>query len=168
VSGHDLRDDYDDEPRRERHLPDRLVQWLAGAVEAFGRLQLLCSVVGLLAGTVWVFEILLDPQVPGRVRTAGISIILASLWGIGWNALVVAGARDMRRYQRYRLVMLAAVLSALPIPFVYFAPCSFPVSIGAIIVLLAPDVRARFEAVARGKMNAASPEARDARRTDAS
>lgn len=151
---HDEREDYDDEPWRKRSDGDVPVQWIASSISTFGLLQLLCSAAGLLGGTVSVFVLLLDPESAGPGESVRIILVfLIYLLGVGSNALVMRGARDMRRYRRYRLAVLAAALSILPVPLVFFGPCSVPLGISALVVLLRPDVRARFAAVARGTIN---------------
>jgi hypothetical protein len=76
---------------------------------------------------------------------------------IVWNLVILWGAWGMHRFRRYRLSVLAGVMSLLPAPFIYCAPISVPLGIWALIVLVRPDVRARFAAVARDTIKEATP-----------
>ena len=82
---------------------------------------------------------------------------------VALNVFVVGGVRCMAKFRSFRLVLWAVGLSFLPVPFVSCGMASIPLSIWALVVLLTRDVRARFEAVARGTMTPAPVESPDAR-----
>lgn len=172
VSGHDERDDYDDEPWRKRRLPEELLRTPAAMLSTFAVIQMGFSALGVIVLLVAVGRALLDPapadpdweDLAWYEAAAVVAMVLAGVGAvIVWNWLIIRGAARMRTCRNYRLALAAAFLSILPVPFYYCGPISAPAAIWALVILLRRDVRARFEAVARGTMTAPPPEAPDAR-----
>jgi hypothetical protein len=168
VSGHDEREDYDDEPWRKRRPPDESIRWAASTIWAFGQVQLILSGLGFFFAA-WVAILTAFDEGIGKDAEPFEVVLFAasSVAAIAWNAVVIRAANRMRQFRRYRLAVLGSAMSVLPVPFFYFAIFSFPLGVYSFILLMRSDVRARFAAVARGTMKAAPPEAPDARRTDA-
>jgi hypothetical protein len=159
MSGHDPRDDYDDEPWKRRANPDTLVHWPAALMSAIALIQLGFSAICF----VWLPVVLVwswfdpdyfDNDVVWYEMVLG---TLAAAVCIVINWLAFRGAVKLRTFKNYRFVVVSVILSALSLPFFYCGLLAFPVAIWAIVILLHPDVRARFETVARGKMNTGSP-----------
>src|SRR6185503_10066851 len=85
------------------------------------------------------------------------------LLATAWTMFVMRAANAMRRYRRYWAAVAAAVMTMFSVPFVYLAVVQFPIAVWVLLVLSRRDVRARFEAVARGTMVSGHTEATDAR-----
>ena len=173
MSGHDLRDDYDDEPWKGRATPEQLLRTPATIIEVFGAIQLGLSLLGFVVALVAIVWGMIDPAAVDAENMTWYEalavLVLALVLGlvpIIWNLTIIRGAGGMRACRNYRLAISAAGLSFLPLPPYYCLPISAPVAVWALVVLLRRDVRARFRAVARGTMNPAPLEALNARRTD--
>jgi len=166
VSDDDERDDYDDEPWRKRPDVAQWVHWPALFLGGFAVVQLLLSIAGCLwlpGAMVWKW---IDPEFYDDDGPQWPEVIIGTLvffCCVALNAFVIIGVRRMAKFRSYRLVLWAVGLSFLPLPLVSCGMVSVPLSIWALVVLLNRDVRARFEAVARGTMIEAPPETPDAR-----
>jgi hypothetical protein len=156
MTGHDEREDYDDEPWRGRATAEQQVRTPATIIEVFGAIQLGLSVLGFLAGAVVIVWGTIDPaavdaedmtwyEAAGLLALAGLAIL--------WNWVVVRGAGRMRACRSYRLAVAAAILSFVGCPLYYCFLISAPVAIWALVVLARRDVRAHFQAVASGARN---------------
>ena len=77
--------------------------------------------------------------------------------------LVMRGAGDMRRFRRYWWAVTAGVLTLFAIPIIHLGVFQLPLGLWVLQVLARRDVRARFDAVARGTIPSAPTEASDAR-----
>lgn len=166
MSEHDEREDYDDEPWRGRPTPEQQVRTPATIIEVFGAVQLGFSILGfVVAVVVIVWGVIDPPAVDAEDMTwyEALAVLAACLFAIAWNWVVVRGAGRMRACRNYRLAVTATVLSFVPLPIYYCGPICAPVAVWALVVLARRDVRARFEAVARGKMMSGPTEASDAR-----
>ena len=167
---HDERDDYDDEPRGRPLAPDHVVRWPANVMWGLGWLQLIFT--QFFAVLLVTVEILVNFVDGGKT--------LADLWRdfedldsyyapVAWllmtgcNIFVIRAGNDMRSFRRYWRVVVAAVMTTLAVPFVYFAVFQLPLGIWILVVIARRDVRARFEAVARVKMTMSPTEASNAR-----
>jgi len=155
--GHDERDDYDDE-RWDYQLPrTSVVRWPASAMWA-------CGVVQLLGVQVWVgFVALLLVLVDLVDDDPALSDVWRkvcgepALWGTfaAWPfatacaLFVIRGANDLRRFRRYRWVVVAAVLTVFSVPVPCLAVLQVPVGVWVLLLLARRGVRARFEADAR-------------------
>jgi len=151
VSEHDLRDDYDDEPWRKRPKAESLVQWPASIISTFGVLQFAFSLISAawMTGVLvwhWIDPTFFNNEVIWFEVVAGIG---ATMLCAVLNWVVLRGARAMRSFRNYKLAVIGAALFFFSLPFFYCGLVTIPVSVWAIFVLLHPDVRARFEAVAR-------------------
>jgi hypothetical protein len=155
VTEHDERDDYDDEPWRRRATPEQRLRTPASVIAAFGAIQLGFSILGGIATAIVICWALFDPAaVDAEDMTWYEAVAVLAIVGlmVAWNWLIVRGAARMRNCLNYRLAVLAAVLSFFAAPFYYCIPIYAPVAVWALLILLRRDVRARFEAVARGTM----------------
>jgi hypothetical protein len=166
VSGHDERDDYDDEPWRRRPDPAALVHWPALLLCTFGIIQLGFAVVGCIwlpGALVWSW---IDPEFFGDDGPEWLGVLIGTLAVaacVGQNAVIVVGMRRLARFRSYRLVLWAVILSFLPLPIVYCGLVTLPLSVWALFAVLNRDVRARFAAVARGTIIPDPAETPDAR-----
>jgi hypothetical protein len=150
VSGHDERDDYDDEPWRRRAKPQQLVRVPAAIIEVLAAVQLAFSLLGCLAPAVFIVWDLVDPAGPESMsRDEAVLVTLAFGLCLAWNWVVVRGVGRMLRCRNYRMALTAAVMANLPLPFFYLRAVSIPVAIWAVTILGRRDVRAHFRAVAR-------------------
>jgi hypothetical protein len=146
VTGHDPRDDYDDEPWRRRWRTEEYVLVPASSIIAFAVIQ-----------CVWAVFASAIPEV-FYVTEAGPNLTIpVGAVAIAWNVVILWGAWRMHEFRRYRLSVLAALMSLLPVPFIYCAPISLPLGIWTLVVLCRPDVRARFEAVFRRAADSTPP-----------
>jgi len=163
MSEHDQREDYDDEPWKGRLAPKHFVRWPASAMWAFGLVQLLLSIVGLILLGLAVLE----RAVAGQDNAAGswqslflsddfLIILFVCVIGTTANLVVMRGAAGMGRFRRYSWAVAASVLLVLSVPFIYFAVFTVPLGIWALIVLCRRDVRARFGANARKQTSGAA------------
>jgi hypothetical protein len=171
VNTHDEREDYDDEPRDRPLAPEGVMRWPASVMWAFGLFQFIgAQVVAAFLVALIVFFNFIDGdetlssfwdhvQTVPELGLFPLSWILATVW----TFLLMRSANDMRQFRHYNSVVLAVIMFTLSVPFVFLAIFQLPIGLAILTVLLQRDVRARFEAVARGKMNAAPPEAPDAR-----
>ena len=158
MSEYDERDDYDDEPRNRPLAPDHVMRWPASTMWAFGLLQL------IFTQTIMTFLIVVTVVVnfvDGDKTLADFWAHVTSnpeLWlgplgwllATAWTAFVIRAANGMRRYQRYWSAVTAAVLTMFSVPFFYLVVIQLPIGVWVLVVLARRDVRARFEAVARG------------------
>jgi hypothetical protein len=155
-------DDYDDEPWRPRASPEKLLLIPASILGAFGAIQLAFTILGCVAMAVlvvWSFFESDDVADLDRTEDTVLAIVVclgASLLP-ATNFIIFRGAKRMRSCRNYRLAVAAAVLSLVSLPFFYFIPIAAPVAVWTLIVLSRPDVRARFDAVARDKMTKSIP-----------
>jgi hypothetical protein len=158
MSDHDPRDDYDDELARGPLAPEHIVRWPASAMWAFGLLQLIFAQmwVALLATTIVLTNFVDDDKTVSEVwdrfkHTEAFWLTLAG-WPVATfcTILVMRGGNDLRRFRRYPWVAAGTVLMMLAVPFFYLAVIQLPLGLWVLYFLLRRDVRARFEAVARG------------------
>jgi peptidoglycan/LPS O-acetylase OafA/YrhL len=169
VSEHDPRDDYDDEPWRSRPKMEAMVQWPASIISAIGMIQLALSVVSVawMTGVLvwhWFDPAYFNNEVIWYEVLAGIA---AALLCVALNWVILRGARALGSFPSYPLAVAGVILFFFSLPFFYCGVVTLPVGVWAVVVLLNPDVRARFRAVARGTVVLTLPEARD-RGTDRS
>jgi hypothetical protein len=150
VSGHDERDDYDDEPWRRRATPQQLVRYPAAIIEVLAAVQVAFALLGCLAPAIFIVWDLVDPGGPEAMSwdeavlvTLGFGLCLA------WNLVIIRGVGRLRRCRNYRSALTAAIMSTLPIPFLYLGAVSIPVGIWAVAILGRRDVRAHFRTAAR-------------------
>ena len=165
MTDHDERDDYDDE-RRDRPLAaDHIVHWPASTMWAFGLLQLIFTqtIIGFLIVLTVVVNFVDGDETLADFWSHVTSnpelwlIPLGWLVATAWTAFVIWAANGMRRYRRYWFAVTAAVLTMFSVPFFYLAVIQLPIGLWVLIVLARRDVRARFEAVARGTITGGSP-----------
>jgi hypothetical protein len=165
VSEHDLRDDYDDEPWRKRPKAETLVQWPASIISTIGLIQLAFSILSVvwMAGVVvwnWIDPAFFNNELVWYEVLAGIG---AAALCVALNWFILRGARALRSFRSYRSAVTGVVLFFFSLPFFYCGLVTLPVGVWAFVVLLQPDVRARFEAVARGTIQTTQSEDRNAR-----
>jgi hypothetical protein len=146
VSEHDLQEDYDDEPWRKRLRPEDHLFLPATAIMAFGIVQCAWSVVSMA-----IPEMILEAEGEPEL------VFCLSVLATAWNGVIVYSAADMRRFRRYRMAVIATIMSLVAAPFFVFVLISVPLGVWTLIVLCRRDVRARFEAVARGTIEQARP-----------
>ncbi len=154
MSEHDQREDYDDGPRKRPNNIAGWVHWPGLVLTGFGAIQFALSIAGFLwlpSAMVlkWVDPEFYDddgPQWPEVILGTLIFAICTVL-----NLVVIIGARRMAKFRSYRLVIWSIALSFIPLPLISCGMISLPASIWALVVVLNPDVRARFEDVARPK-----------------
>jgi hypothetical protein len=157
MTGHDERDDYDDEGWGDQLAPAPVVHWPASAMWGFGVLQLIL----LQTWTAFVVALLVISHFVDDDRT------LAELWRtitsselvwmslVGWPlatacaVVVIRGANDLGRFRHYWWAVTAAFLTLFSAPVVCLAPIQLPLGVWVLVVLARRDVRARFETVAR-------------------
>jgi hypothetical protein len=168
MTDHDERDDYDDQPWRRRATPEQLLRVPAAVIEICAAVQVVFSLLGCLAPAVFLIWDLVDPNGPEAMSwDEAILVTLAFGLCLAWNLVVIRGVGQMRRCQSYRAALAAAVMSILPLPFLWLGAVSIPAGIWVVAILGRRDVRARFAAVAHGRMNGEIPGVPNARRTDA-
>ena len=167
MSGHDERDDYDDQPERLSG-PAETMWWAGQAIASFALIQLAPSILALVATlTIFVLAGANGGDSPPTLPFGDVSLVFgAAVVSVAWNALVLRGAVGMPEFRGYRRAVLSAVLVVPAVPVVGLAVVTLPLGVWVLIVLLRPEVRARFDAVARGTITGAPPEAPDARRAD--
>ena len=171
MTDHDERDDYDDERWGDQLAPTSVVRWPASAMWGFGVLQLIL----LQTWTAFVVVLLVISHFVDDDRT------FADLWQTitrsellwmslaGWpfatagTIAVIWGANSLRRFRHYWWTVTAACLTLFSVPIICLAPIQLPLGIWVLVVLARRDVRARFEAVARGTIPSPPGEALDAR-----
>ena len=171
MSEHDPRDDYDDEPARGPLAPTHVVE-LPGTV-----MWLYCLFHFLLAQLWFVyvsFEFVEKHFVRDNKDFEGalnsfkkdqtLYLSLAA-WPLATilTMYVRRAAFNLLGFRCYRQVVIAAFIICFGIPFVLLAPISLLLSGYVFGLLLRRDVRARFEAVARGTITSPSSEVTDAR-----
>lgn len=158
MKGRDQREDYDDDPDRGPLAPEHVVRWPASAMWVFGLLQLMATQLWLafFAGATLVVYVVDNGKTIGEAWDAmkyepAFWLTVAG-WPIGTACAitVMRGANDLKQFRRYSRVVVGAVFILLGIPVIYFAVVQFPLGLWLIWLLLRRDVRARFEAVARG------------------
>ena len=160
VSEHDPRDDYDDEPWRDRPSPHDLVRLPASMMWVFGLLQLILTQLYAAVGVVttvlgWVDDGRgLGDVLRSPAELATMSLIIA-LWLVATacTIAVMRGANDFKRFRRYPWVVAGAILTLLSIPFFYLAVVSVPLGIWLLVLLSRRDVRARFAPVPCSAIN---------------
>jgi hypothetical protein len=150
MSEHDPRDDYDDEPWRGRDTPENVIKRSSDLLWTSGMFQMGVSSFGAALPIGLFIERTIEgrPILKSDVKE-GIILVAVALVGIGISAVVLRGAAAMRGYRLHSLAVAAGVLSMFSLPCLYAVPFSTPIGIWALILLHRPDVRARFEAVAR-------------------
>jgi len=170
VSEHDPRDDYDDEPWRDRPSPKDLVRMPASMMGVFGLLQIIITQLYTGVGiATTVLSFVDDGKGIGDVLRSPMDIatmlLIVAVWLLATACAIVVmcGANDLGRFRRYWWVVAGAVLTLLGVPFFYLAVVQFPLGIWLIVLLSRRDVRARFEAVARGRIESGPQELRHAR-----
>jgi len=137
----------------------------------FGVLQFIATQLwmALLISTIIVVEF-----VDGNQTLGGFWISVKDEWGFwlylgAWPVatacaiIVTRAANDLKRFRHYQLVVAGAILTLLSVPCIFLGVIQVPLGVWLIALLLRRDVRARFEAVARGTIREAPPEDRDAR-----
>jgi len=156
MSEHDQREDYDDEPDRGPLARKRIVAWPASAMWVLGLMQCIITQFIVAFWTYLFVRIGLDDGKSLRdlleeVLANEVALIALACWPMATacTVLVMRGANDLRRFQRYPWVVAAAVMTFLSIPFFYLGVLGIPLSLWIFILLLRRDVRARFEAVSR-------------------
>ena len=154
MSQHDEREDYDDEPWRGRATPQQLVRIRASLIEILGAIQVAFSLLGCLAPAVFIFLDLVAPGGPEAMSwDEAVLVMLVFGLCLTWNWVIIRGVGRMRRCRNYRMAMAAALMSILPLPFIYLGVISIPVGIWAVAILCRRDVRAHFRAVAAENPN---------------
>jgi hypothetical protein len=143
---HDERDDYDD-LRYEWPLADAETVLLpAGIMWVLGFVQLLLTQLGMVYMWIVTFE--------NDREDANSSVLCSSLfiWPIMTASAVVMmiGADRFRRFQQYRLVFSATIITLLSLPCFCLAVFQVPLAIWIIVLLVRGDVRGRFEANQKG------------------
>lgn len=161
MSEHDQREDYDDEPWKRRTDVAATVRTPAAIMSALGLVQLALSIVGWVASVALFVWNLIDPNYfDDDEAWLGILFgIVVSAICIVLNWLIVRAAARFRNFRNYRLVVAATVLFIFSVPLYYCVGVTLPVGVWALIVLFNPDVRARFKAVAKSKLNGSDNEA---------
>jgi hypothetical protein len=157
MSGDDQRDDYDDEPDRGPLAPDHIVRWPAALMKLFAILHtILMQLIALLFVLAVIAESLddFDGALREVFQPEMLLMTLAWLLATACCAIEIRGASDLRRFRRYPWVVAGATITLLTMP---------PLGGWLIWLLLRRDVRARFEAVARGTITSTHPEPSDAR-----
>jgi hypothetical protein len=171
VSDHDERDDYDDEPRGRPLAPEYAVLWPARLMWLCGHIQLVfVQIVAFLYIAIAIALLAMDgdkEDLDGlwdAVQEPEFWLMIGG-WVAAtiWTAAIVRAANDLRRFRRYQFVVTATVLVLIPIPFLLIGGVQIPSAVWTLLTLARRDVRARFEAVARGTIPSAPPEAPDAR-----
>ena len=151
MSGHDPRDDYDD--LRERGPLARLesVRWPADTMWCLGLLQF-CVVQAWMVFVIFLITLAIMGNSFAEMRDELIREPIFWVHVLGWPiatwaaVIVVRGGNDLRQFRRYPWVVGAAIIT-------------LPLGVWFLAVLLRRDVRARFEAVARARVNASDNEA---------
>jgi hypothetical protein len=172
VSGHDEREDYDDEPLKSQLAPMHIVRRPATIMMICGILQLIAMQVFLVMCRQQFSYFKWGDKTFGAfwndITQDHSAMFLAGAWllATAGSIVIIAGSRSLLQFRRYGLVFAAAILTVLSLPWFYLCVVQVPTGVIVIRLLRRPDVRARFAAVARGTMNASPPEAPDARRTD--
>lgn len=170
MSEHDLREDYDDLHYQGPLARPEVVRWPASIMWVFGLLQLIIVQlwVGFLASILVMTHIVRDNKPWSEVWETATTEETFWISALAWPFLVagpfvvIRAATHLRRFRRYPLVVAGVILTLLAFPFLYLAVLQLPLGIYLAILLLRRDVRARFEAVARGTITPTSPEASDA------
>lgn len=163
MSEYDERDDYDDEPWRRRRDAAEMVRSPAAFMSAIGMIQLAFSILGLSASLVGFVWNLIEPD-DFQDEWAWLEILIAifvSAICVVLNWFIVRAVARFRAFKSYRIVVVGTILFLFSVPFYYCGLLSFPVGIWALVVLSNAEVRARFEAVARGEMSQAKDHAKD-------
>jgi hypothetical protein len=164
VSGHDPREDYDDEPGLGRLAPEQVVRLPASAMWVFGLLQLVGTQlwVGFVAILLLLVE-LVDHGKPlddvwDKIEDEPIYWATLLAWPVATacGLFVMRGANDLRRFRHYWRVVAAVVLTLFSVPVVCVGVFQLPIGVWILLVVTRRDVRARFEAVARGTMEQTS------------
>ena len=168
MSEHDEREDYDDEPwRGDRLAPDHVVRWPTSVMWGLGLMQLVFTqtfivmmvaaeiLVGFVDGGATLNDLWQDSDW-WRIPPGWLVLT-------GCNVFVIRTASEMRRFRHYWRVVSSTVLVMFAVPFIFLTVIQLPLGIWILVVLCRRDVRARFQAVARGTMIEAPPETPDAR-----
>jgi hypothetical protein len=173
MSWHDQREDYDDHPELGPMAPPHTgcgvtsVMWVFGLMQFIGTQLWVAFVVTVLVISHFVDD---DKTLDDAWRTVT-NFEIYWVTFLGWPVatacaiLVMRGANCLRQFRHYPLAVSAALLSILSVPFVCLAIVQTIVGIYALCLLLRPDVRARFEAVARGTLKTYAPESSHDRTT---
>jgi len=158
MSEHDERENYDDILEWGPPAPPHIVRLPAAIMWGVGLSQFLIVQMWLaiLVGSL-VFTHFVDDD--KNLADAWDRVIRKPpLWGsfLGWplatacTIIVMRGANDLKRFRRYHWVVVAATLTLLSVPIIFLGVVQVPLGIWLLWILLRRDVRARFEAVARG------------------
>jgi hypothetical protein len=171
VTGHDPRQDFDDEPWRGHLAPEAMVRLPAAMMWVFGLLQFIITQLWIVffAGLLLFAHFVDEKKTIGELWTlikSDEEIWLGlAVWPVATacTIVVVRGANGLRNFRRYWWVVTGAILTVLAVPFFYLGVVQLPLGIWLLVLLARRDVRARFAVVARGTMTQAPPEAPDAR-----
>jgi len=141
MSEHDEREDYDDLPNRGPLAPEYIVRRPAAMMWGVGLVQLIITQLAAFFYVALMVVFIFD----GETTLGDTSEIVLGIAGwvaaSVWLVTVMRAASKLRRFQSHRWVVTGAMLTLLTMP---------PVGIWLVWLLLRRDVRARFEAVARG------------------
>lgn len=157
VSDHDQREDYDDHLGGDHLAADSLVRWPASAMWVLGLMQLIVVLVGTaFAVYLTVADALDDGRTVDEIwmaasRDEAFWFVLGA-WplAIACPIIVMRGANNLRQFRRYWWAVTAGILTLLALPFFYLGVFQLPLGLWALLLLARRDVRARFDAVARG------------------
>jgi hypothetical protein len=160
VSEHDPRDDYDDEPWRDRASPKDLVRLPASIMWVFGLLQCIITQLYMGVGVATTAISLKDDgksfrelwQTP-KEREAMLALLVIWVIATLCTVAVMRGANDLKKFRRYRGVWAGAILTLFSVPFFYLGVIQVPLGIWLIVLLCRRDVQSRFEAAARQEVN---------------
>jgi hypothetical protein len=168
MSGHDQREDYQDFAESDSLAPAECVRWPASAMWILGFLQLIGTQVWIsLPLGLLILGLLADGslahawQVILRVPFLWISFLswpFATLISI----VVMSGASCLAEFRRHTWVLIASSLTLLSMPILCLGAIQVPLGVWLICLILRPEVRARFEAVARCDKTSQSCEHREA------
>jgi len=160
MSEHDQREDYDDEPWRGRRTFEMVVKTPSDIMWSLGLFQLLAGFfTTLTAGWAFIEASFGKSPPPSTSPWTFLVVSIFAILGIATSAFILRGASNMKRFQRYDLAVIASLLTLSSLPCVFALPYSAVIGIWTLMVLRRHDVRARFDAGARGTM---SPNAGDA------
>ena len=163
MSEHDQRDDYDDKTRISDQLQDKELDHSLSQLWWVGFTQLLIAQFAVVV--ILMLMIVFGDGLNDRGSIAVELLIPFLVWIIGtaFNIVVILGATVGSRAKMYWLALLASLIAMTSFPAVWFAPVTSYLALRALRRLANRDVRARFEAVARGTITSHSSEVTDAR-----
>lgn len=173
MSANDPGEDYDDEPWKGRVTPEYIVRWPASIMWVAGLIQFIFIQlwIGPLIAFLALGYLIADKTLADVWQFA---LKYPAIWisFLGWplasacSIVMMVGANDLAHFRRYYLVVAAASLTLLSIPVLPLAIVQLPVGIWTLWLLFRRDIRARFEAVARGTILAPQSESSHARRAE--